>query len=542
MHTSEEIVRRLRHVPLSNGFRASYDYDNLLYIVAGLVIEACSGGFSWQEFIKTRIFDQLHMTQSLTALPPSVKEFALSTHLANAKFQRENDISTSDSPSKEVYDDKSQTSQHVNAKVYNSVFPPMECQKINIAFPHVPSDVVQIESSSPSSSSSLSSLSSSSSSSSSITTTITPTTARHSLPRVQLIPHSPMESAASCGGLISNITDMLKWMRMLLQTGMYHPPPVSSSSSLISKDKSQNDIFSATEECVQQQQSKPLFSEKQHAEIFRPQTLLNVFPTRPGSVQMDLTALNPLFFHACTPGWFTRDYCGKAIAYHTGGHNGMVCKISLVHDLKLGVLVLTNQQDWCAYESMTMQILDYFMYKLPCPRNMVDIFIDRKKLRVSDAISKVEHAFKLRNPATKPSLSLKHFAGKYTDKWYGEVTIVHVPNSNHFHSFSNLSAQLINSKSFPISNTNLSNTTKSAIREQLQICFAHSPSLTGILVHFQFDTFIAFWNDRTLEADAFVTFHKNHDGSIASASMQAVSPNTDFSYDFHHLKLQKKEC
>ena len=69
------------------------------------------------------------------------------------------------------------------------------------------------------------------------------------------------------------------------------------------------------------------------------------------------------------------------------------------------------------------------------------------------------------------------------------------------------------------------------------IRFSHTPSLTGDLVHWQHDTFVARWRDRELRADAFVTFALKPDGSIERASMEAVSPDTDFSFDFQDLVL-----
>ena len=59
----------------------------------------------------------------------------------------------------------------------------------------------------------------------------------------------------------------------------------------------------------------------------------------------------------------------------------------------------------------------------------------------------------------------------------------------------------------------------------------------GDLVHWQYDTFVARWHDRELRADAFVTFSLNPDGSIEQAKMRAVSPATDFSFDFQDLLL-----
>lgn len=53
-----EISERLKNVPLTHSFRSTYAYDNLLYIIAGEVIEAVSG-MSWEEFITKRIFSEI---------------------------------------------------------------------------------------------------------------------------------------------------------------------------------------------------------------------------------------------------------------------------------------------------------------------------------------------------------------------------------------------------------------------------------------------------------------------------------------------------
>jgi CubicO group peptidase (beta-lactamase class C family) len=57
------IAERLQHVPLSTSFRSSYAYDNVLYLVAGEVIETISGQ-SWEEFVQHRILDVVGMTDS----------------------------------------------------------------------------------------------------------------------------------------------------------------------------------------------------------------------------------------------------------------------------------------------------------------------------------------------------------------------------------------------------------------------------------------------------------------------------------------------
>jgi hypothetical protein len=68
--------------------------------------------------------------------------------------------------------------------------------------------------------------------------------------------------------------------------------------------------------------------------------------------------------------------------------------------------------------------------------------------------------------------------------------------------------------------------------------FSHTPALVGDLETYQHDTFIVRWRDRELRADAYVTFALNPDGSIDQVKLQAVSSETDFSYDFQDLLLK----
>src|SRR5204862_7520316 len=50
----KEIARRLRYIKPATSFRSAYAYDNVLYLVAGQVIETVSGQ-SWEDFVQTRI-------------------------------------------------------------------------------------------------------------------------------------------------------------------------------------------------------------------------------------------------------------------------------------------------------------------------------------------------------------------------------------------------------------------------------------------------------------------------------------------------------
>jgi len=110
----------------------------------------------------------------------------------------------------------------------------------------------------------------------------------------------------------------------------------------------------------------------------------------------------------------------------------------------------------------------------------------------------VRAAAAARDRTSRPSLPLARYAGHYTDVLYGDASITQ--EGDH-----------------------------------LVLRFTHSPAFVGDLEHWQYDTFVARWKNRTLDADAYVTFALKPDGAIDEMRMQAVSPLTDFSFDFQDL-------
>lgn len=70
---------------------------------------------------------------------------------------------------------------------------------------------------------------------------------------------------------------------------------------------------------------------------------------------------------------------------------------------------------------------------------------------------------------------------------------------------------------------------------KLVLRFTHTPALTGDLEHWQYDTFKVRWRDRSLNADAFISFALKPDGTIEQMKIAPISPLTDFSFDFQDL-------
>ena len=60
-------------------------------------------------------------------------------------------------------------------------------------------------------------------------------------------------------------------------------------------------------------------------------------------------------FHAYGLGWYLRDYRGKRVVFHTGVLSGYVSRTALIPELKLGIVVLTNQEDKAAHSAIAIR-------------------------------------------------------------------------------------------------------------------------------------------------------------------------------------------
>lgn len=80
--TIDDMLVNFQHFQPVSAFRTRYDYDNILYLVAGEVIRRVSG-MRWEDFVRERIMEPLNMDNSYTLPPGMVKSDNLATpHLA----------------------------------------------------------------------------------------------------------------------------------------------------------------------------------------------------------------------------------------------------------------------------------------------------------------------------------------------------------------------------------------------------------------------------------------------------------------------------
>jgi len=198
-------------------------------------------------------------------------------------------------------------------------------------------------------------------------------------------------------------------------------------------------------------------------------------------------------------GFVVWDYRGHKIVSHSGALGGYLSLVTMVPDLRLGVAVLTNQESEAAFTAVTRHILDHYLQVSDIDwLAVMKAIADRDKAEIAAEEEKI-HAN--RDSTSGPSLSISAYAGTYNDAWYGDIIIAQE-------------------------------------QDGLVMRFSHTPALVGDMEHWQQDTFIVRWRDREQRADAFITFALNPDGSIDHARMKAVSPATDFSFDFQDLLLK----
>lgn len=199
-------------------------------------------------------------------------------------------------------------------------------------------------------------------------------------------------------------------------------------------------------------------------------------------------------------GWELSDAHGRLRVHHTGGVLGTVTWVSMIPELHLGVLVFTNQQNSAAMESVGGQILDAYLGVKP--RDWVAIAQALMAKREAAAAEAEEAAAKVVATANPPPLPPESYAGTYHDPWRGDATV-----------------QLIGGT--------------------LVLKFSRTRSLEGPLTVYKGNLFIVRWNDRSLNADAYVRFEQGFDGQISGMTLRAVSPATDFSFDFQDLNFRK---
>jgi CubicO group peptidase (beta-lactamase class C family) len=268
----------------------------------------------------------------------------------------------------------------------------------------------------------------------------------------------------AAAGIYTNVNDLSKWAIMQLNNGKYGA------------------------------ENKTLFSEKEHNEMWQLQTIIPTKTRPPYNTH----------FNGYGLGWFLSDVKGYKQVTHTGGLEGIVTQVTLLPELNLGIIVLTNQQSGAAFNAISNTIKDSYLgiksedYISLYSKRIKDneATADKVTDEVWDAVAK--------NKKEKIKIDFNTITGTYKDNWFGEIVL-------------------------------------SEKKGKLRFASARSPQLRGEVFFYKKGNFVVKWDNAYFHADAHLFFEYDATGKAIAIKMNPISELTDFSYDFQDLDFKREK-
>jgi CubicO group peptidase (beta-lactamase class C family) len=235
-----------------------------------------------------------------------------------------------------------------------------------------------------------------------------------------------------------------------------------------------------------------LFSLKNHREMWRLHTVLP-------------TPTNPRYnchFHGYGLGWFLTDENGKMKVSHTGGLPGMLSMVTMYPDLNLGIVVLTNTENGGGglFSAVTNTISDSYLGLDDF--GWIDKYAARMKANKEKGDDVTKKVWEKVESEKNTLVNKDDFIGIYEDNWFGKVEVFIKDKQLWFKSY-------------------------------------RSPKLNGPMAFYNANTFAIKFEYQAMNCDALAMFSLDETGKAQSIKMKGISPNIDFSFDFHDLDLKR---
>lgn len=205
-------------------------------------------------------------------------------------------------------------------------------------------------------------------------------------------------------------------------------------------------------------------------------------------------------------GYQVQDYRGERLISHGGGSPGGISATLMIPGRNAGFSIFSNAEESYLLRALRSGITDIVMDKTG-----FDWIADSKRLADksdADAITAAADIDAKQAAGVAPSLPLEAYAGTWRDPWYGDIVIE-----------PRVTGRGRNRKT------------------SLWLAFTHTPSLKGPLEAYEGETMRTRFTDKR-EEDLLVTFALDG-GTAKTATMKALSPDADFSYDYQDLKLTR---
>ena len=197
------------------------------------------------------------------------------------------------------------------------------------------------------------------------------------------VPYDNWNNLAPAASIISNVSDLSHWLMMQLDSGRYKGKTIIPMGV--------------------------------------------VFKTRDVSIVTNSrkSAILPMHFRGYGLGVYGADYNGRAIYWHTGGAAGMVSNVCFVPEERLGIAILTNNDNQSFFEALRYQILDAYLGVPYVNRSLQQLNLFQRNMKEElDSIA----VLKARVKKSAPKLPVSSYAGTYNNELYGDIVIRQVGN------------------------------------------------------------------------------------------------------------------
>jgi len=254
--------------------------------------------------------------------------------------------------------------------------------------------------------------------------------------RVIVLPYDDVDSVGPAASLNSNVVEMSRWMRMHLAGGVFDGERILPATLV--------------------------------REMQTVQTPVAVSPRTSESFHQN--------FAGYGLGWGLADYRGHKLVQHGGGLTGMISRQTLVPDLDLGVIVLSNLAPNSFPRALAYHVIDAYLDAPQTDWNAV--YLERRRRQEGAEAAAESLRVKARAEGTRASLPFEEYAGIYANPLSGRA---HVRLEND------------------------------------RLVFDYNPRHAGELEHWHHDTFRVTWRQPIFDMPrrAFVTFELDENGRVA---------------------------
>jgi CubicO group peptidase (beta-lactamase class C family) len=194
-----------------------------------------------------------------------------------------------------------------------------------------------------------------------------------------VIPFDNVDNLGPATSMVSNVTDLSKWLIMQLDSGRYQGKTVIPWA-VLQKTRDVNIMTGSRKSLAY-----------------------------------------PMHFRGYGLGVYTTDYSGRQVYWHTGGAFGHVTNVCFVPEEKLGITILTNNDNQSFFEALRYQILDAYLGVAYTDRSkyQYSFFIQGKK----DTDDKLALMKARVEKNETPPIKLEDYTGTYYHTVYGKITI-----------------------------------------------------------------------------------------------------------------------